>query len=259
MTIAQKNKIGLIGFALLFACGLVYLAYLYWPATWTKNGKLLNADLSTMQPAEVTAKLARIDLSKLSDSQCAELGQKIRTYMDGLEREQRRDMMGSMWMSDANDPAVKNMRELFQAAMRQFAFDYISTPIADRPAKLEEWAKQMRGQRGGNRPGGAQPTSQPGASSDSPSASQPSSRPAGDGPRRDHTAVGGTGGGPGMGGGPGGGMGGGMGRPPGSGGPGGGTPTSRPAPSAGAIANRVADGLKNTSFGRTRCYEKSIR
>lgn len=218
MEIETKNKIGLYGFGIILTCALLYVAYLYWPVTWTKNGKLLRADLTTMQPVEFKDKLAATNINALSDAQKAELGKKIRTYMDGLERDQRRELMMSMWGDDA-DKSAQNMRELMRAQMRQVAFDYIATPEADRPAKLDEMMDQRRGRRG---PASSQPAG---------SSTEPSTRP-----NWQARAANGAGGG----------MGGGGGR----------GPNANRTPDPGRMAGRVADGLKNTSADERAAMRK---
>lgn len=222
MDTRKKNRIGAIGLAVILVGAGSYGAYAYWPVTWTKAGKILKQDLAGMDPVDVRTAIGKVDIDRLTPQQREEFGIKVRGYVDGLEREQRREFFGGggfmgfgFGRSDTQpaDPAAHNIGEIFAAARTKAVIDYAKASPEDRLKQIDKMLDDMQARR--NRAG-----------------TQPGTRPGGGGRN-----WGGGGGGPGMG----------MGGPGSGGGPGGagGTTGQRREPDRARIAEHVANRLQN--------------
>jgi len=147
METRTKNRIGLIGLAVLFLAIGTYAFITYWPP---RDPEILRNEISTIPPENFKNQVAVLELDKLNYGQLDRLSHNFKTYFDNLPDDQRRAMR------EGGDRYRRNVDELLMTVK---FIDYLrATPetkqgialsaAREMDAAIAAWKKQAATQPG---------------------------------------------------------------------------------------------------------------
>ncbi|MEI7767126.1 MAG: hypothetical protein WCJ97_06775 [Phycisphaerae bacterium] len=142
MDVRRKNQIGLIGFAVLIAAGAVYAGWTYWPHTGGKDvTAALNADISSMGPADIRMFVERLPLDRMTEAQKFELYQKLRARVEAMPMSERMRLFqeaGPIVQKNPEGPLAKNGEQLMRLGFRDMMESYAKLSPDERSKLLDQ-------------------------------------------------------------------------------------------------------------------------